>query len=551
MQIIIPMSGQSQRFKKAGYLKPKPLIEINNKPIISHVLDMFPGEKEVIFICNQEHLEKTNMEKILKEYCPTGKIFSITPHKLGPVYAVSKVFDFIDNDKPTIVNYCDFTCYWNYDFFKKWVSRLNPDGCLPAYKGFHPHSLAGNNYAFIKEKNGWMKKIQEKKPFTKDKLNEYASSGTYYFAKGNILKKYFKKTLDLKLTVNNEYYCSVTYNLLVEDGLSVSIYELQHFMQWGTPEDLREYKRWSDAFDSLTRYKESKKILKSTTLIPMAGKGMRFKKENYKLSKPLIEISGMPMVIQAVKSLPKSKDYHFILLENLFLNSELNTKFNNYFEKFKVHLLSEVTAGQCSTCLKAIDNIPPEELLTISACDNAILFNEDEFLKIYNNENIDVIVWVTRGHPEAIRKPEMFGWVEEFNNIVKNISVKQSLKNPSLDPIVIGTFTFKKAKIFKKCAENLIKRGKKINGEFYVDSCINDAVLLGYNCKIFTVDHYFSWGTPNELKTFEYWQSCFHKWKSHNYSWFNDPWREDNNSLLPIHCEEKNSNFPSLKDESQ
>ena len=41
--------------------------------------------------------------------------------------------------------------------------KLSPDGCIPAYKGFHPHSLAGNNYAFIREKNGWMTKIQEKK----------------------------------------------------------------------------------------------------------------------------------------------------------------------------------------------------------------------------------------------------------------------------------------------------------------------------------------------------------------------------------------------------
>jgi hypothetical protein len=26
-----------------------------------------------------------------------------------------------------------------------------------------------------------------------------------------------------------------------------------------------------------------------------------------------------------------------------------------------------------------------------------------------------------------------------------------------------------------------------------------------------------SFGTPNDLRTFEYWQSCFHKWDSHPY----------------------------------
>ena len=65
MQLIIPMSGKGERFKKAGYSQPKPLIEINNKPIIAHVLDMFPGEKDVMFICNRDHIETTNMEALL------------------------------------------------------------------------------------------------------------------------------------------------------------------------------------------------------------------------------------------------------------------------------------------------------------------------------------------------------------------------------------------------------------------------------------------------------------------------------------------------------
>ena len=36
-------------------------------------------------------------------------------------------------------------------------------------------------------------------------------------------------------------------------------------------------------------------------------------------------------------------------------------------------------------------------------------------------------------------------------------------------------------------------------------------------CKYFQVENYICWGTPNDLKTFEYWQSCFHKWELHDY----------------------------------
>jgi len=69
MQIIIPMSGFGERFRRAGYTVPKPLIEIDGKPVIAHVIDMFPGEQDFIFICNQDHLSNPDyrMEDILRQ----------------------------------------------------------------------------------------------------------------------------------------------------------------------------------------------------------------------------------------------------------------------------------------------------------------------------------------------------------------------------------------------------------------------------------------------------------------------------------------------------
>ena len=50
MQIVIPMSGFGERFRKAGYSVPKPLIMIDGKTIIQYVVEMFPGEKDITFI---------------------------------------------------------------------------------------------------------------------------------------------------------------------------------------------------------------------------------------------------------------------------------------------------------------------------------------------------------------------------------------------------------------------------------------------------------------------------------------------------------------------
>ena len=65
-------------------------------------------------------------------------------------------------------------------------------GAIPAYKGFHPHSLGNTNYAYMHELNGWVQDIQEKQPYTNNRMEEFASSGTYYFASAQVMSQAFR-----------------------------------------------------------------------------------------------------------------------------------------------------------------------------------------------------------------------------------------------------------------------------------------------------------------------------------------------------------------------
>ena len=529
-QIIIPMSGFGERFRRAGYKVPKPLIEVDGKPIIAHVIEMFPNEEDFIFICNNDHLldEEYNMEQIIRKYCPTAQIIGIDSHKLGPVYAVSKISDKISKDRPVVVNYCDFSCYWNWGDFKSFVNTTESDGCIPAYKGFHPHSLGTTNYAYMLENDGWVEDIQEKKPYTDDRMNEFASSGTYYFKSGRLMIDAFNSIMEKKLSINSEFYVSLAYKFLFMKSLKVSLFPLQHFMQWGTPEDLQEYQRWSNIFKKYIETQDVRSLNDGSTVIPMAGLGSRFKSEGYELTKPLIPISGKPMVIQAVNDLPKTSNYIFAVRKDMKgFNQISNTILNTYRSSYIVEI-NKLTDGQACTTEIAINKLlnvksTNKEPITISACDNGVLFDSNKYASLIDDENVDIAVWGVRGHSNAIRNPEMYGWIEsDPDNIIKKISVKKPLKSPDKDPIIIGTFTFKKIEDFFSSLEKLYSREGKINGEYYLDSVINDAIEQGLKCKLFEVDYYISWGTPNELKTFEYWQSCFHKWKSHPYSLYDD-----------------------------
>lgn len=528
------MSGIGKRFIDAGYKTPKPLIEIDGKPIIQHVVELFPGETKFTFICNENHIADTNMREVLTSLVSNANIVTIPKHKLGPVFAVQEAYHLIEDDEEVIVNYCDFGTYWNYEDFLSHTRSRSADGAVPAYRNFHPHMLGSTNYAFMRDDNQWMLEIQEKKPFTNDRMLEYASNGTYYFRTGSILKRYFNKTIDSGESLNGEFYVSVVYNRLVQAGLTVSIYEIQHMLQWGTPQDVTEYLAWSKYFASNQSFlsRDRSNVRVDNLIIPMAGEGSRFKNEGFKKPKPFIKVNGKPMVDNAIASLPSASRLHLAIRENHLDASELLTHQQSGAE---ITPISSLTDGQATTCKYVIDRIPDNKNFIIAACDNAIIWDDQKLQELLDDE-VDVIVWGFKNHPHANQNPEQYGWIETRDNDVTNVSVKQPIsKMPELDFGVVGAFYFRNKTIFLRAYEAMIKCNQRVNGEFYIDSLINFIDRKLSTVKIIPVDQFVCWGTPNDYKTFKYWQSYFHKSDSHSYNINNDDFVTESEKSNLIH----------------
>lgn len=250
MQIIIPLTGYGSRFKEAGYERLKPFIQVHNKPMIEWVVKMFPGdEKDIIFICREEHLKNlAYVESELKRIAPKAKIFSIKDwEKKGPVNDILLSKELIKEDEPILISYCDYYMHWDYNLFKREALKRNCDGAVPCYSGFHPHLIPLKNlYASCKvDENENLIEIREKFSWAEDKKKTRHSPGVYYFKTGAFLKKYCQNLVDEKNKLNGEYYASLPFNYMVEDKLKVWCPDnITHFCQWGTPEDLEEYLFW-------------------------------------------------------------------------------------------------------------------------------------------------------------------------------------------------------------------------------------------------------------------------------------------------------------------
>lgn len=510
------MSGIGKRFIDAGYHDPKALIEVDGYPIIKHIIDLFPGITDISFICNETHLKETKMSEILLNIVPNCKIYSIPNHKKGPVYTISQILDKIDDDKETIITYCDYGTVWDFDLFLKEIREGNYDGSIPCYTGFHPHMLGSDNYAFCRESNKILLEIKEKEPFTNNKMNEYASNGTYYFKNGKTVKKYFKEYLETGKDLKGEYYISLIYNLLVRDGLKTNIFEIKKMLQWGTPYDLEIYKSWANYFSNVTKKPIQKIHHQNTTLIlPMAGRGSRFEKENYNNPKPLIEVDNLPMIIKAVDCLPECEKQTFVCLEEHVQKYNIDTVINKYYPTANITTVNATTEGQACTTQIGIDasNLNPDQSILISACDNGVYYDTDKYLELYNNKNVDVIVWTFRNNQTSKVNPNMYSWVDiDKNNNAKHIYCKKFIfDDPLKTHAIIGTMFFRKAKYFTEGFKNNLVNNIRTNNEFYVDDVLNQNIKAGLNVKVFEVDNYICWGTPNDYKTYNYWKEHFIK----------------------------------------
>ncbi len=246
MKLIIPMTGKGSRFVRVGYTVPKPLIVVEGKPIIAHVLDMFPNTSHVVFICSSEHLKTTEMRNILEDLEPTATIVDVPYEKVGPIPPIQKIYSSISDTEPVFVSYCDFTQTWDFEAVMSYLEQQKPAGAVPSYTGFHPHLLHKNLYGGILVDNkNMLLDYREKHCFTENPEDSYHSSGCYYFGSGALLKKYCDKAVSTGLNFEGEYYLSFPYYHMKDDGLPIYVPKLDKFMQWGTPEDLEEYEAWS------------------------------------------------------------------------------------------------------------------------------------------------------------------------------------------------------------------------------------------------------------------------------------------------------------------
>ena len=239
-------------------------------------------------------------------------------------------------------------------------------------------------------------------------------------------------------------------------------------------------------------------------LIPMAGLGTRFSDNGYTLSKPLIPVSGIPMILKVIRDLPKAEKWIFVIREE-----HLDYGVDKLIKKEipdAIFLIDPNPIGQATSCMIAKDYLDTDEELFIAACDNGFLYNQEKFNQLRQRPDTDCIIWTFTQRETLNRNPAAWGWykLEQDNETIQDISVKIPVsENPFNDHAVVATFYFKKARDFKTAINLMVEQNYRINNEFYVDAVPKFFKQMNKKSIIFDVDLYVGWGKPEDLHEYE------------------------------------------------
>lgn len=231
LNILIPMAGLGSRFAQKGYTFPKPLIDVNGRPMIQVVTDNLNIDANYIFVVQQEHLEKYNLTHLLNLIKPNCKVVVIDKLTEGAACTTLLAKELIDNDNPLIIANSDQYIEWNSNETMYSFSNNDIDGGMLVFKAVHP------KWSFAKlDSTGFIEQVAEKDP-----ISDIASVGIYYWSKGSDYVKYAEQMIENDIRVNNEFYVCPVINEAIADGKKFKVSYVNEMWGIGTPEDLETF----------------------------------------------------------------------------------------------------------------------------------------------------------------------------------------------------------------------------------------------------------------------------------------------------------------------
>jgi dTDP-glucose pyrophosphorylase len=232
------MAGEGWRFKSAGFLNPKPLIEIHGTPMIKLVINNTRPQisHRFIFLVRTEHLRTFDLEAKLKSWAGAeAGIIPVDRLTEGAACTVLLAKELINNSNPLMIANSDQWVDTSIDSYLKAISGTELDGLIMTMKANAP------KWSYVGfDEHGLVSRVVEKIV-----ISDEATVGIYNFKCGSDFVDAAERMIDLDLRSHGEFYVAPVYNLLINEGRKIGAFNVgtdtEGMYGLGTPADLNRF----------------------------------------------------------------------------------------------------------------------------------------------------------------------------------------------------------------------------------------------------------------------------------------------------------------------
>jgi dTDP-glucose pyrophosphorylase len=237
INIVIPMAGEGARFVAAGFTRPKPLIPVDDVPMIELVVrNVAPRcDHRFVFICQAAHVERFRLREFLDRIAPGCGVIELGGTTQGAACSVLTAKALIGGDAPLVIANSDqYIDGGAEDFLEEWLSGDLDGSIMTMFSRDPKWSFAALG------PTGLVTRVAEKEP-----ISDQATVGIYAFRRGQDFIDGAEEMIAKNRRVNGEFYVAPVYNELIGKGQRIGIYNIgpvgDRMHGLGTPDDLAAY----------------------------------------------------------------------------------------------------------------------------------------------------------------------------------------------------------------------------------------------------------------------------------------------------------------------
>lgn len=234
VNILIPMAGAGQRFADAGYTVPKPLIQVDGKPMIEVVIESLGLAGHHVFVVQREHSDRYDVTKLLRALAPGCTIIETPTLTQGTASSTLLAAGLIDSDEPLLIALADQYIEWDPRLMITRTDDADADGAILTFPSSDP------KWSYVRTtEDGFITATAEKQV-----ISDLATCGVYYWRRGSDYVRCARGMVRADKRVLGEFYVAPVFNEGIDDGLRFISHPSEQMFGLGTPEDLRGFLEW-------------------------------------------------------------------------------------------------------------------------------------------------------------------------------------------------------------------------------------------------------------------------------------------------------------------